>query len=59
MKRYKKKRVYDAFYNLRKEGCIKINQKKGQIYISLTEKAKKKDIRATSYNRQCTIGFSS
>jgi len=41
-KKYKKKRVYDAFYRLRKEGCIKIEKKNHQIYISLTEKGKKK-----------------
>lgn len=42
MKRYKKKRVYDAFCRLKKEGCVKMNQSKGQIYISLTKKGKRK-----------------
>lgn len=40
MKRYKRKRIYDAFYNLRKSGCIDIKSRKGQIYISLTKKGK-------------------
>jgi hypothetical protein len=37
-----KKKVYNAFYKLKREGCIKINRKGPQIYISLTEKGKKK-----------------
>jgi len=41
-KKHKKKRVYDAFYRLKKEGCINIVKKNHQIYISLTEKGKKK-----------------
>lgn len=41
-KRYGKKKVYDAFYRLRKEGCINIRNTGGQIYISLTKKGKKK-----------------
>ena len=40
--KYKKKKVYDTFYRLRKQGCIKIEKKNHQIYISLTEKGKKK-----------------
>jgi DNA-binding transcriptional regulator PaaX len=42
MKRYNKKKVYNTFYKLRKSGCIRIKSQKGQIYISLTEKGKKK-----------------
>ena len=41
-KRYPKKKVYDTFYSLRKQGCIKIEKRGQQIYISLTEKGKKK-----------------
>lgn len=39
---YKNKRIYNKFYDLRKEGCIKIEKKNHQIYISLTEKGKRK-----------------
>jgi len=42
LKKYKKKRVYDAFYNLKRKGYIKITKKNHQIYISLTEKGRKK-----------------
>jgi len=41
-KKYKKKRIYDHFYKLRKQGLIEINNKNHQIYIKLTEKGKKK-----------------
>lgn len=41
-RKYKRKKVYDTFYRLRKQGCIKIEKKGHQIYISLTEKGKKK-----------------
>lgn len=41
-KRYKKKRIYDAFFQLRKEGCLEIGKKNHQIYIKLTEKGKRK-----------------
>ena len=41
-KRYKPKNVYNTFYNLLKEGSIKVQRKNHQIYISLTEKGKKK-----------------
>lgn len=41
-KKYKKKRIYNAFYRLRKEGCIKITKKNNQIYIGLTKKGRKK-----------------
>lgn len=41
-RKYPKKKVYDTFYNLRKGGYIRIKSQKGQIYISLTEKGKRK-----------------
>lgn len=41
-RRYSKKKVYDTFYNLRKRGDIRIKRQRGQIYISLTGKGKKK-----------------
>lgn len=40
-KKYKKRNVYEAFRRLRKQGCINIEKKNKQIYISLTEKGKK------------------
>ena len=43
LKRHPKRKVYDTFYNLRRQGLIKIEKKKNrQIYISLTEKGRKK-----------------
>jgi DNA-binding transcriptional regulator PaaX len=41
-KKYKRKKIYDAFYRLRKEGCVEIQKRNHQIYITLTEKGKKK-----------------
>jgi len=41
-KRYPRKKVYDAFYNLKRHGFIEIRKKNQQIYISLTENGKKK-----------------
>lgn len=41
-RKYKRKKVYDAFYNLRKQGCIDIKENNHQIYISLTEEGRKK-----------------
>jgi len=41
-RRYKNKKISDAFYRLRKEGCIIIEKKHHQIYISLTEKGRRK-----------------
>lgn len=41
-KRYPKKKVKDAFYNLRKQGLIRIKKRNNQIYIELTEKGKRK-----------------
>ena len=39
--KYKTKKVCDTFYNLRRQGCLKIEEKNHQIYISLTERGKK------------------
>ncbi len=39
--KYPKKKIADAFYRLRRKGCIEIRKKDHQIYISLTEKGKK------------------
>jgi len=39
--KYKRKRVYDAFYNLRRQGCIEMRENNHQIYISLTERGRK------------------
>lgn len=41
-RRYKRRKVYDAFYNLRKQGCINIKKINHQIYISLTKEGRKK-----------------
>lgn len=41
-KKYGKKKVYDTFYNLKRQGCIKVEKQKNQIYISLTKKGKKR-----------------
>jgi len=40
-KKYKKRKVADTFRRLKRQGCIKIENKRGQIYISLTEKGRK------------------
>ena len=40
LKEYNKKKVYNTFYKLRKNGHIRIKSQKGQIYISLTKKGK-------------------
>lgn len=42
LKRYNKKKVYDSFYNLKRQGYIRTKYNKGQMHISLTEKGKKK-----------------
>lgn len=42
LKKYPKKKVSDAFYNLRRQGLINIERKNKQIYISLTKQGKKK-----------------
>lgn len=41
-KKYEKKKIYNAFYNLQKRGCIDIEKKNHQIYIALTEEGRKK-----------------
>lgn len=41
-KKYQKKKVSDSFSQLLREGFIEIEKKNHQIYISLTEKGKKK-----------------
>lgn len=41
MKKYKRKRVYDTFYKLKKNGYVQTRTQRGQIYISLTDKGKK------------------
>jgi len=41
-KRYKKKRVYDTFYRLQKEGCLEIGKRNHQIYIALTKKGRRR-----------------
>lgn len=41
-KEYPRKKICNTFYSLRKQGCIKVEKKNHQIYISLTEKGKKK-----------------
>ena len=40
--KYEKEKVCDAFYKLKKQGYISIQQKNHQIYISLTKEGKKK-----------------
>jgi hypothetical protein len=40
-RKYPKKKLSDTFYQLRKRGLIRFENKKGQIYIYLTEKGKK------------------
>lgn len=42
LKKYPNKKIYDTFYRLREEGLISFYEKNNQIYISLTEKGKKK-----------------
>ena len=41
-KKYEKEKICGAFYRLKKQGCINIQQKNHQIYISLTAEGKKK-----------------
>lgn len=40
-RKYKKRKVHDTFKRLRIKGCITIERKNHQIYISLTEEGKK------------------
>lgn len=41
-KKYSHKKIYDAFYQLRRRGLIETKTKGNQIYISLTEEGRKK-----------------
>lgn len=41
-KPYNNKKTYDTFYRLRKEECITFVQQGAQLYISLTEKGRKR-----------------
>jgi len=41
-KKYKPKKVYDTFYQLRKQGCIEFKKRNRQIYIRLTEEGRKR-----------------
>ncbi|MBU4466569.1 hypothetical protein KKF47_00685 [Patescibacteria group bacterium] len=41
-KKYPKRKVYDAFYNLRRQGLIEFRKQGKQIYINLTYEGKKK-----------------
>ena len=41
-RKYKKKKVYDTFYQLKKKGYIRIEKSKHNVLISLTEKGRHK-----------------
>ncbi len=41
-KNYPRKRIYDTFYRLRKQGLIKISNNSSQLHIELTNEGKKK-----------------
>ena len=41
-RKYPKRKVYDAFYNLRRQGLIEFEKKGKQIYINLTSEGRKK-----------------
>ena len=41
-RKYDRRKVCNTFYRLKKRGCINIQQKNHQIYISLTEEGRKK-----------------
>ncbi|MBU3965134.1 hypothetical protein KKG29_00865 [Patescibacteria group bacterium] len=41
-KKYPKKKIFDTFYNLKRQGFIEIQKYDHQIYISLTDEGKKK-----------------
>lgn len=41
-RKYKNTKISDAFSRLKKEGCLKVEKRNHQIYISLTEKGKRK-----------------
>lgn len=40
-RKYKRKKVSDVFYRLRRRGCVEIKKKGHQIYIALTERGRK------------------
>lgn len=40
--KYERKEIYNAFYRLRKEGCLVMKKHHKQLYISLTEKGRKR-----------------
>lgn len=40
-KKYQKRKVYNAFYRLQRNGCVLIERKNNQIYMSLTEKGER------------------
>ncbi len=42
LNKYPHKKTYDTFYRLKKQGLIDFNEENKQIYISLTDKGKKK-----------------
>lgn len=39
--KYKGKKISDTFYNLKKQGCVKIENRNHQVYISLTDQGRK------------------
>ncbi|MBU4351210.1 hypothetical protein L6250_01625 [Candidatus Parcubacteria bacterium] len=41
-KKYSRKKIYDAFYQLRRRGLIEIKTEGNQIYINLTEEGRRK-----------------
>ena len=40
--KHKRKNVYDTFYKLSREGCLNIEKRNHQVYVSLTEKGKRR-----------------
>jgi len=42
LEKYPNKKIYDTFYKLKKQGLVNFYEKNNQIYISLTEKGRKK-----------------
>lgn len=42
LKKYERKKIYDTFYRLKEQGYINSYYKNNQIFISLTEKGRKK-----------------
>jgi DNA-binding transcriptional regulator PaaX len=40
-KKYRRKQVYDTFYNLKRQGYLDVRKSNHQIYISLTERGRK------------------